>query len=195
VQNAEGTRNTVDAACEFNVLVKGIKSQFSPLKPLLIANNKIKSNNFDFDASNIVADTTWTTMIFRTFDQTLADQVKEKLLLYAKNVAENNGCTVQYDDKIFSKTVKNDPELTQWSNAQLTTLLGKERIKAAKPRLGGDDFSFLTHFVPAVYLRIGTGGKPEFEYELHDKRFQVNPEALDTGVAALAYLVFKKASL
>lgn len=195
IQNVEGTSNSVDAACEFNVMARGIKSQFSPLRPLLLVANKIKSNNFDFDASNIVADTTWTTTVYRTFDQTLADQVKEKLILYAKNIAENNGCTVQYDDKVFSKTVKNDPALTQWSRAQLSSLLGNERVKDAKPRFGGDDFGFMAHRVPSVYLRIGTGGKPEFEYELHDKRFQVNPEALDTGVAALAYLVFKKASL
>lgn len=194
VQNSDGTRNSVDAACEFNVALRGLKSQFSALKPILLAANKIKSNNFDFDASNIVADTTWTTTVYRTFDQELSDIIRKKLIKIAENIAENNDCKVTYDDKVLSKTVKNDPTLTQWSRQQLTNLFGKERVKDAKLRMGGDDFSHLTHLVPSVYIRIGTGGSPEFEYELHDKRFQVNPEAIDTGVATLAYLVFKKMS-
>ncbi|NUO02872.1 MAG: amidohydrolase [Saprospiraceae bacterium] len=196
VQGQKNTRNTIHAAAEFITQLNIIRSAHSdPFQPLLLACTKIHSNTWANENSNLVPDTTSCTVIFRTLSLKYLEEMTRRIRQIAQNVANSFDQQVVFKEFPGIPTVKNDPELTRWSREQLIGLLGAEHVKPADPRMGGDDVSFLSHRIRLVYLRLGSGGAPEFEFPLHDKQFQVNPACLPVGVSALAYLIYQKMAL
>ncbi len=193
VQGQKNTKNTIHAAAEFITQLNIIRSAHSdPFQPILLACTKIHSNTWANENSNLVPDTTSCTVIFRTLSQEYLKEMTRRIRQVAENVANSFDQKVEFKESPGIPTVKNDPELTRWSREQLINLLGAEHVKQADLKMGGDDAAFLSHLIRLVYLRLGSGGAPEFEYPLHDKRFQVNPACLPVGVSALAYLIYQK---
>lgn len=185
--------NTIIAASAFINDLHTIKAQHvQALDPLLLAPSKIKSSNSEMKGSNILPDSTEVTVVFRVFKPAVNEKTREMLVKIADKTAEIHGCKVEYTLYDGIPPVKNDPALTHWAEEKLSNLLGREHVKPADYRLGGDDICFLSQRVPLVYIRLGSGGAEAYQFPLHDAAFQVNPACLDTGVRVLVSLAFQK---
>ncbi len=52
--------------------------------------------------------------------------------------------------------------------------------------MGGEDFSYVANEVPSMYFKLGTGNLQKGICEpLHSPTFQIDEEALPTGVAMM----------
>ena len=55
-------------------------------------------------------------------------------------------------------------------------------------RMTGEDFARYSQFMPASFYRLGTGFSDRtINYPVHHSRFEVNEEALVTGMGLMAY--------
>ena len=53
-----------------------------------------------------------------------------------------------------------------------------------------EDFAFYSQVVPASFYRLGTGwAETERNYPVHSSRFDINEDALETGMGLMAYIV------
>ncbi len=193
VQHQKLTKNTIHAAAEFITQMNIIRSAHSnPFEPLILSCTKIHSNTIQSENSNVIPDTTWCTVVYRAFNENFRCEIRDRLISIAKNVAAN------YDQEVIPVNfdgippVKNDSLLSKWARTQLNDLLGETHVLECSRRMGGDDIGWLLGKIPGVYVRLGTGGEQAYEYQLHDKKFQVNPKALPIGVAAMSYLVYQR---
>jgi amidohydrolase len=83
----------------------------------------------------------------------------------------------------------NDERVMQQVRCRLARFLPKTPlIEIAEPSMGGEDFAEFLEHIPGSLLRLGTGGGPATRYPLHHPCFDIDEEAMATGVAALVSL-------
>jgi metal-dependent amidase/aminoacylase/carboxypeptidase family protein len=82
----------------------------------------------------------------------------------------------------------NDPILTARAEEWAKEYLGAENVRELDLRMAGEDFSFYTHHVPGCFFRLGTNrnGK-EFTTPVHNSKFDIDEEALKTGVGMMVW--------
>jgi len=51
--------------------------------------------------------------------------------------------------------------------------------------MGGEDFACFLRHAPGTLIRLGTGGDPATRYPLHHPCFDIDENAMATGMAAL----------
>ncbi|MBI3969719.1 MAG: amidohydrolase [Chloroflexi bacterium] len=89
----------------------------------------------------------------------------------------------------FHPSVNNDPVVTERFIAACSRALGPERVlRLPLPRLVGETFCAYSERVPSVLAFLGTGNpaKPETMWPSHHPRFDVDEDALESGILALA---------
>jgi amidohydrolase len=89
----------------------------------------------------------------------------------------------------FLPHVANDPALTERFVTAVGAALGRERVlRLSGPRLVGESFFAYSERVPSVFAFLGTGNpaRPETTWPSHHPRFDLDEDALEPGVLALA---------
>ena len=89
----------------------------------------------------------------------------------------------------FLPHVVNDPALTERFVTAVGAALGRERVlRLSGPRLVGESFFAYSERVPSVFAFLGTGNpaRPETTWPSHHPRFDLDEDALEPGVLALA---------
>jgi amidohydrolase len=140
-------------------------------------------------ATNVIPDKVEIAGTFRTFD----DKWRAEGLAIVKRIAAETAkeFSVSIDVNIAEgyPVLINDENLTEKAISFSSELIGKENIETFDIRLSSDDFSFYRALSPSLYYRIGIRKKGEEMQKLHTSEFNIDEEALETGVANLSWLV------
>jgi amidohydrolase len=87
-------------------------------------------------------------------------------------------------------TLRNDPEMTAYVQGIAGALIGEPNLKACRPNLGGEDFSYFLQKVPGAMFFLGThdpaSGPP---ISNHDPRFNPDERAIPLGMELMTHLV------
>jgi len=140
---------------------------------------------------NIIPDSVEMRGTIRTFDETMRDDVHERVTYLAEAISRGAraGCTVCIR-KHYPVTV-NDPRLMQASVPTLRRVAGTENVLDIPKVTGSEDFSFFQRVVPGIFIFVGVvppGTRPEKAAPNHSPRFFVDESALLLGVRSLAHL-------
>lgn len=81
----------------------------------------------------------------------------------------------------------NDPDLTRIVHTAATQYLGAEKIRDLPARMTAEDFAYYAQVIPSVFYRLGTGGQSS-EFPVHHPQFDVDEEALTTGMGLMTHL-------
>ena len=65
--------------------------------------------------------------------------------------------------------------------------MGTENVHELDLRMAGEDFSFYTHHVPGCFFRIGTSKGGQFTAPVHNPYFDIDEEAMKTGMGMMAW--------
>jgi metal-dependent amidase/aminoacylase/carboxypeptidase family protein len=76
----------------------------------------------------------------------------------------------------------NDPQVTRQFQDIAEQALGVEQVKELDLRMAAEDFSFYTHQVPGCFFRIGTSKGNEFQFPVHNARFDIYQPSIAIGV-------------
>jgi amidohydrolase len=140
---------------------------------------------------NIIPDSVEMRGTIRTFDETMRDDVHERVTYLAEAISRGSraGCTVCIR-KSYPVTV-NDPQLTESMLPTLRRVAGADRLHLVSKVSGSEDFSFYQQVVPGLFFFVGVtppGTDPDKAASNHSPRFYVDERSLVLGVRALAHL-------
>ncbi len=139
---------------------------------------------------NIIPDSVSMTGTIRSFDETMRDDIHERVTTLAESISRGSraGCTVCID-KNYPVTV-NDPALTEQMVPTLARVAG-EGLRVVPKVTGSEDFSFFQKVVPGLFFFIGVvpaGQDPTKVASNHSPHFFADESGFGLGVRALAQL-------
>jgi amidohydrolase len=140
-------------------------------------------------ATNVIPDKVEIAGTFRTFDDKWRTEGLAIVKRIAAETAEEFNVSIDVNIAEGYPVLINDENLTEKAMAFSSELIGNENIETFDIRLSSDDFSFYRALSPSLYYRIGIRRKGEEMQKLHTSEFDIDEEALETGVANLSWLV------
>ncbi len=128
---------------------------------------------------------------FRTFDENWRKEAAMLIADISGEIAEKYGVQISVNILKGYPVLVNDEELTGKAIKFSSELLGPENIESFGIRMSSEDFSFFTEKYPSLYFRVGIRFKGKPMRMLHSSDFDINEEAMKTGVANLTWLTLK----
>lgn len=157
-----------------------------PLDPAVLTFGMIQGGTRD----NIIGDMVVLRGNIGALDESLCRFLMEELEKTVKGVTQGMGANYKLKYIHGYPTMRNDPEMTAYVQKIAGMLLGDGNVKACKPTLGGEDFSFFLQKVPGAMFYLGThdpaAGAP---ISNHDPRFNPDERAIPLGMKLMTHLV------
>lgn len=160
----------------------------NPLRPVVLSIGKIEGGR----AHNIIADRVTMQGTVRSLHPETHADLPNWVTNIVQQTCRTYGATAQVDYRRGVPSVQNDPYLTQIVEAAAREALGGDRVDILpEPSLGAEDFSMYLEKAPGSMFRLGVGYTDRKNYPLHHPRFEVNEEAIYTGVVTMAYSAYQ----
>lgn len=139
-------------------------------------------------ANNVIPATVTINGTFRTFSESWRKDSMELMKAISSDIAGKYGVEINLNVKPGYPVLVNNEILTERAIALSTDLLGKDKVKMLDIRMGSDDFAFYTQLFPSLYYRIGIRKPEDPVRALHTSGFDIDENALFTGVSSLTWL-------
>jgi len=177
--------DTILAASQLIVSLQPVASRHAPAGiPTVLSFGKIETPG---GSLNVIPDKVTISGTFRTFDENWRYKAHEKIRDIAMHAVAPFGVMADVEILVGYPVVKNDIKLTEQYRQFAVEYLGKDNVADLDQRMTAEDFGYFTHRLPSVFYRLGTGKNGEEEYPLHSSRFDVDENALLTGMGFMAY--------
>ncbi len=142
-------------------------------------------------APNTYCDYMEMTGTVRTFSMDFENHLDERIERIVKNTAEMMRCTAEVEVSHGAPAVIQDDEAfnTLTQNAA-KKLFGEDVLRPLLPSLGSDTFGYYMQEIPGVFALLGcVGEQKEFQYPLHNDRFNFNEAIMERGIALFVQVV------
>jgi amidohydrolase len=155
-------------------------------EPAVVTVGAIKGGNRE----NIIPDTVEMRGTIRSFDESMRDDVHERVKDTAEHIARASraGCDVCIV-KNYPVTI-NDAELTEQMWPTLERVAGADHVIRMPKVAGSEDFSFYQHVVPGLFFFVGITPPAQDAKTAapnHSPLFFIDEDGLPLGVRALAH--------
>jgi amidohydrolase len=169
-------------------LQQAISRTQNPLRPVVLTIGTISGGR----AANVIADQ----VTMKGTVRSLHPETHEILPTWIENIVNQTcatyGAKCQVDYQRGVPSVQNDIALTQLLESSARSALGNDKVQILpEPSLGAEDFSVYLEKAPGSMFRLGVGYADRRNYPLHHPLFEINEEALITGVVTLAYSAYR----
>ncbi|MCC7302278.1 MAG: amidohydrolase [Bacteroidia bacterium] len=156
--------------------------------PTVIAFGKIEGKG----ATNVIPESVYVEGTFRTLDENWRTKAHALMKEIAERKAREEGGNVEFRIEKGYPFLRNDEALTGRCREAAETYLGKEKVEDLPVRMTAEDFAFYTQHIPGCFFRLGTGNKSKgISAGVHTETFDIDEEALQTGVALLSCIALK----
>jgi amidohydrolase len=153
--------------------------------PTILAFGKIEGKG----ATNIVPDKVEIAGTLRCFDENLRLQLFGRIKSICVDVAEKNGGRCEVNIMMGYPVLDNNVEVTAQAKSSAETFLGKEHVLELPIRMGSEDFSYYTHFVPACFYRLGVGNATKgITSGIHTPTFNIDEDVLKESIGLMAWI-------
>jgi len=184
---------TVDAiwvaAMVINAIHQIVSRRIDPLMPAIISLGMISGGT----APNIIADRVEITGTARSLTAEVREGLAEMIENVIKGVTDSVGADYEYTFTKGPPSLDNDEKMTDLVKATAISALGEDNVeRIQKPTMGGEDFALYLNEIPGVFFRLGTGSKKrDTLHPLHNEMFDVDDDAITSGVLVMAMSVIK----
>ncbi len=184
----EGVDAILTAAQVNLALLEEVIHRQDPLRPVVLSIGKINGGKLP----NIIADRVQMLGTVRCLDPETHVSLPQRIEQTVARVCNNYGASYEINYRQKAPVLQNDSELIKLVETSAIEALGNEYVQLiSNPSLGAEDFSVYLKYVPGAMFRLGVGHKDKPNYSLHHPKFEVNEEAIATGVITLAYSAYK----
>ncbi len=126
---------------------------------------------------------------FRTMDEAWRQNAHKRMISIARSIADSMGAACEFKIVEGYPALYNDPEITRKSMESAADFLGRDAIEELDPRMTAEDFAFFARRYPSVLYRLGIRESDKQDVrELHTPTFNVDEEALKTGMGTMAWI-------
>ena len=85
--------------------------------------------------------------------------------------------------------LENDEKLTKKAINSAQLYLGEKKVKELNFRMTAEDFSYYSQEYPSIFYRLGTSNEAKnITSQLHSSTFDIDEDALKTGMGYMAFL-------
>lgn len=118
---------------------------------------------------------------------------KKRFYEIAQGVAQGLACRAEIEWEEGYPVTFNDPGATSRFMDIARQALGSSQVQEVPyPSLGGEDFSYYGHHVPACFFMLGVKPKDAASYpSLHQPEYDFNDDALATGIEIMCQLALR----
>ena len=179
---------TVDPISIAALVITGLQQVISrkgnPLIPSVLTFGKIQGGF----ATNVIPDKVELLGTFRTMNEKWRYEAHQWIKDFVHHTCEAYGAKAIIDIPAGYPSLFNDPALTAKAEGWGKAYVGDANVKELDMRMAGEDFSFYTQHMPGCFFRIGTNkdGK-EFTAPVHNAHFDIDEDALRTGMGMMAW--------
>lgn len=162
-----------------------ISRKGNPIVPSVLTFGKIEAGF----ATNVIPDKLELWGTFRTMNEEWRAQAHAYIKDFTQKTCEAYGAKAIVDIPQGHASLFNDPVVTAQAESWAKAYLGDENVKELNIRMAGEDFSFYTQHMPGCFFRVGTNrNNEEFTASVHNAHFNIDEEALKTGVGTMAWI-------
>lgn len=142
-------------------------------------------------ATNVIPEKAVLKGTFRTMDETWRNRALELIRSHVEHVTAQFGATADLDISRGYPFLENDPELTTRIRTLAEQHFGEDHIETLPIRLTSEDFSYYAQEIPVCFFRLGVRNEAKgITFGVHHPRFDIDEQALITGVQAMALAPF-----
>jgi amidohydrolase len=174
-------------AAEFVASVQKIVSrQIDPIEPAVVTIGAIHGGT----THNVIPSSVTMLGTVRAFDRGVREKMAERIERVLAGVCSASGATYAFDYAWRYPVTSNDVAQTAYVRALAERTFGGERVVTSEKHMGAEDFSFFAERVPACYFVVGSSGDARTSFPHHHGKFDIDEDALETGVRIMAALAF-----
>jgi amidohydrolase len=143
-------------------------------------------------ATNVIPEQVKLKGTLRAMDEDFRAEAHDKMLAISTVIAQTYKVEIDFDIRKGYPCLINDEDLTGKSIAFAKDYMGEDNVIALSVRMTAEDFAYYSHQVPACFYRLGTANKSKgITHGLHTSRFNIDEQALKTGMGLMAYLAIR----
>lgn len=168
-----------------------ISRKGNPIIPSVLTFGKIEAGF----TTNVIPDKLELWGTFRTMNEEWRAQAHRYIIDFTEKTCEAYGAKAIINIPPGHASLFNDPAVTAQAESWAKAYLGDENVKNLDIRMAGEDFSFYSQVIPGCFFRIGTNrNNEEFTASVHNARFNIDEEAMKTGVGTMAWIALNALS-
>ena len=153
--------------------------------PTVLSFGKVIANG----ATNVIPDEVYIEGTFRTMDEKWRQKAHRLIREISQSIVRPTEVTCEVNIKKGYPVLHNDEAATTRAMEYSRQLMGKSRINPLQIRMTAEDFAYYTPHVPGIFYRLGVRNKSRgIDSPLHAASFNIDEEAMETGMANLAWL-------
>jgi amidohydrolase len=142
-------------------------------------------------ANNVIPSEVSIDGTFRTMNEVWRAEAKQHIRRIASSIAESMGATCDVIIKDGYPFLVNDEHATATAREAAIDFLGEEKVVDMDIRMTAEDFAYFSQLYPSCFFRLGTGNKEQgINAPLHSPFFNVDENAIETGMATMAWLAY-----
>ncbi|MCG8697966.1 MAG: M20 family metallopeptidase [Bacteroidales bacterium] len=180
--------DTVLMASQIIVSLQQIVSRNAPSYiPSVLSFGKVEAKG----ATNIIPQEVNIAGTFRTMNEEWRSQAHSRIKEIAISVAESMGGTCDVDIKVGYPYLINNEEITTKAKTYASAILGNDNVEHLDLRMTAEDFAYFSQQLPSTFYRLGvTSSNGENNHPLHSSMFNIDNQALKTGIKTMSWLAF-----
>lgn len=164
-----------------------ISRRSNPVIPSVLSFGKIAGGT----VNNVIPDTVEIAGTLRTMDEKWRAEAHQLIKDIVCNTAEAFGAKATVHIPKGYPSLFNDQKLTETISGFAAEYLGAENVRELSLRMTADDFAFYSQQIPGCYYRLGTNTNNESKTaSVHNAHFDIDENALVTGVGVMSYAAF-----
>jgi len=169
-------------------LQQAISRTQNPLRPVVLTIGQIQGGR----APNVIADQVRMLGTVRSLHPETSAALPDWIEQIVAQVCKTYQARYEISYRRGVPSVQNHPMLTQLVESAATEAWGNDRVQILmEPSLGAEDFSLYLDHAPGMMFRLGVGHGDRPNHPLHHPQFEVNEDAIVTGVVTMAYAAYK----
>ena len=166
-----------------------VSRMVNPEIPSVLSIGKIIGNG----ATNVIPNQVKMAGTFRTLNEEWRFEAHKKIKEIATGIASSMGGEAHVEIKVGYPFLINDEELTLESKEKAIDYLGAENVVDLPIRMTGEDFAYFSQAMPGCFYRLGTTApNGTINAPVHNSHFDIDENALKTGMGLLAWLAASK---
>ncbi len=159
------------------------------LDPVASAVLTIGKINTEGGATNVIPDRVYLEGTLRAMAEDWRWKTHEAITTLVKGICEASGAKAEVRIETGYPCLANDARVTKLFREKAIEYLGKENVHDLPVRLTSEDFAFYAQEMPATFYRLGTGFAGKSNPAVHSSHFDIDENALETGMGLMAYVI------
>lgn len=142
-------------------------------------------------ATNVIPSKVQLKGTFRTMNEAWRKEAWELIKTQIGLIAQSQGGTADVEISVGYPYLENNPEITQKLKHKAVQMLDKEHVEDLPIRMTSEDFAYYSQEIPVCFFRLGVRNEAKgIVYGVHHPKFDIEPEALKTGMQIISLAAF-----